>query len=159
MAIRSENPAHHPAGWTVKKGRWFLEGASTECLRLGLGWRPTPNEKLFIFDIQNAMAGLFFFHHHLRGEERREGKRGGEGGSLRSMCPDFRYIFRPSSLPRSRSLCLWPHFPPFALFAGHLRAAPHVTLSPYFGWENGSTHFPIQIARPPSLQRRQIQTS
>ena len=103
MAIRSENPAHHPAGWTVKKGRWFLEGASTECLRLGLGWRPTPNEKLFIFDIQNAMAGLFFFHHHLRGEKGGEERR--RGGIAAIDVPRFQ-VHIPSLVPPSITLSL-----------------------------------------------------
>ena len=47
---------------------------------VGLGLA-TPKEKLFIFDIQNAMAGLFFFHHHLRGEKGRE-----EGKGDRDRC-------------------------------------------------------------------------
>ena len=61
-----------------------------------------------------------------RGEK--GGEEGRRGGSRFSIdVPRFQvHIPRPSSLPRSRSLCLWPHFPPFA---GHLRAAPDVSLS------------------------------
>ena len=88
---------------------------------VGLGLA-TPNEKLFIFDIQNAMAGLFFFHHHLRGEKGGEERR--RGGIAAIDVPRFQvHIPQSVALPRSRSLCLWPQFPPFA---GHLRTAPDV---------------------------------
>ena len=66
-----------------------------------VGLAATPNEKLFIFDIQNAMAGLFFFHHHLRGEKGRE-----EGKGDRDRCAPIPGTHSSSLLSPSITLSL-----------------------------------------------------
>ena len=52
MPIRGESLETTRRGWLVVEGKEVTEHART---RLG-----DPNEKLFIFDIQNAIAGPFF---------------------------------------------------------------------------------------------------
>ena len=105
MPIRGESLETTRRGWLVVERKEVTEHART---RLG-----DPNEKLFIFDIQNAIAGPFFppsSFEKRREEERRKRER-------ESKCPDFRYIFHRASLPST--LCLWG--PVLSPFADHLR--------------------------------------
>ena len=70
-----------------------------------VGLAATPNEKLFIFDIQNAMAGLFF-HHHLRGEKGREEE--GDRDRCAPIPGTYSAERRPPSITLSLSLAAVP---------------------------------------------------
>ena len=143
-------------GWSVVEGRTRWVGTEHAS---AVGRSGDPNEKLFIFDIQSAIAGLF-----PPSSSRREAKEGKRGIEVSRFRHSSRYIL---------TLCLWPHFPQFA---GHLRKntafAAAVTLSPdrvprppqEKGFLLGSAD-PLSLFKscPPRrpecrLQSRQIQT-